>query len=120
MKNNITVALGLCLLLIIPAFSQNPIVIDLQEHVKNKKIEVYNRETTPINEGARSGIRLSKDYGEGIAWLKGIEFSNGVLEFDVRGENVKQHSFVGIAFHGKDNSTFDAVYLRPFQFKALD
>lgn len=32
---------------------------------------------------------------------KGIEFSNGIIEFDVRGEDVIQHSFVGIAFHGK-------------------
>ncbi|HWH63628.1 MAG TPA: family 16 glycoside hydrolase [Ginsengibacter sp.] len=63
---------------------------------------------------------LSKDFGEGVAWLKGIEFSNGILEFDVRGENVKQHSFVGIAFHGKDDSTFDAVYLRPFQFEEAE
>ena len=33
---------------------------------------------------------------------------------------MKQHSFVGIAFHGQNNSTFDAVYLRPFQFRAQD
>jgi hypothetical protein len=33
---------------------------------------------------------------------------------------VKQHSFVGIAFHGKDNETFDAIYLRPFQFRAKE
>ena len=52
-----------------------------------------------------------------MAWIKGIEFSDGIIEFDVRGEDLKQHSFVGIAFHGKDNATFDAVYLRPFQFK---
>ena len=33
---------------------------------------------------------------------------------------MKQHSFVGIAFHGKNDSTFDAIYLRPFQFKEKD
>ena len=48
------------------------------------------------------------------------EFSNGILEFDVRGEDVKQHSFVGIAFHAKNDSTFDAIYLRPFQFKVRE
>ena len=63
---------------------------------------------------------MSKAEGEGVAWIKGVEFSAGILEFDVRGENVKQHSFVGIAFHGKDNNTFDAVYLRPFQFMEQD
>lgn len=104
----------------ISSFSQSPLVIDLHKTVKNKEIEVFNRELSLINEGSHSGIRLSKDEGEGVAWLKGIEFSNGELEFDVRGEDVKQHSFVGIAFHGNNDSTFDAIYLRPFQFKEKD
>jgi hypothetical protein len=100
-----------------PSFSQDP--IDLHAAVKKGNIEVYNRELSLIDEPTHAGIRLSKDYGEGIAWLKGVEFSNGVIEFDLRGEDVKQHSFVGIAFHGANDSTFDAIYLRPFQFKAM-
>jgi len=109
---------GILISLSIPAFSQEITRIDLHSTVKNGTIEVSNRELSLINEEGYSGIRLSKDPGEGIAWFKGIEFSNGILEFDVRGENIEQHSFVGIAFHGKDDSTFDAIYLRPFQFKA--
>ncbi|MBP7514270.1 MAG: DUF1080 domain-containing protein [Flavobacteriales bacterium] len=105
----------LFILLSIPAFSQDP--IDLQAAVKKGTIEVYNREMSLIEEPAHAGIRLSKAYGEGIAWLKGVEFSNGTIEFDVRGEDVKQHSFVGIAFHGANDSTFDAIYLRPFRFR---
>jgi hypothetical protein len=31
-----------------------------------------------------------------------------------------QRSFVGIAFHGKDDNTYEAVYLRPFNFRADD
>jgi hypothetical protein len=100
--------------------AQNAKAIDLYEAVKNNKIDVINRKLTLINDESHKGIRLSKDYGEGVAWLKGIEFSNGIIEFDVRGENVQQHSFVGIAFHGKDDATFDAIYLRPFQFKSED
>ncbi len=111
---------GFLFFLNIPSFSQNPVVIDLHNAVKNKNIKVINRTLSLLNEESHLGISLSKDEGEGIAWLKGIEFSNGILEFDVRGEDVKQHSFVGIAFHGKDDSTFDAIYLRPFQFKAQD
>jgi len=97
--------------------SQNAEVIDLHKLVKKNGIEVYNRELSLINEESHWGISLSKNEGEGVAWIKGIEFSNGIIEFDVRGEDLKQHSFVGIAFHGKDNDTFDAIYLRPFQFK---
>ena len=120
MKSFVLATIGLSTLLTISSFSQNVLVIDLHKQVATKSIEVFSRKLSLINEGSHSGIRLSKDEGEGVAWLKGIEFSNGILEFDVRGENVKQHSFVGIAFHGKDNTTFDAIYLRPFQFKEQD
>lgn len=107
---------SLFLLISLPSFSQDQ--IDLHAAVKQGNIEVYNRDLSLIDEPGHSGIRLSKAYGEGVAWLKGVEFSNGVIEFDVRGEDVRQHSFVGIAFHGANDSTFDAIYLRPFQFRA--
>jgi hypothetical protein len=113
-------AIAFLLLLTHSSFSQNTTVIDLHKLVANKGVEVFNREQTLINEGTHQGIRLSKAEGEGVAWIKGVEFSMGILEFDVRGENVKQHSFVGIAFHGRDNNSFDAVYLRPFQFNEQD
>jgi len=112
--------LGFLLIMSTKSYSQNTKVVDLHEAVKNNKIDVFNRKLTLLNEESHLGIRLSKDYGEGVAWLKGIEFSNGIIEFDVRGEDVKQHSFVGIAFHGVNDSTFDAIYLRPFQFKSQD
>lgn len=120
MKKIQLIMTGIWVLLSISSLSQNTEVIDLHKLVNNKGIEVYNRELSLINEEAYSGIRLSRDLGEGIAWLKGVEFSNGIIEFDVRGEDLKQHSFVGIAFHGKDNDTFDAIYLRPFQFEEQD
>jgi len=120
MKKHLLIVAGCLIFYTISSFVQNPSVIDLHNLVKNKGIEVFNRELSLINEERHMGIRLSKDEGEGIAWLKGIEFSNGIIEFDVRGEDVKQHSFVGIAFHGTNNETFDAIYLRPFQFRAQD
>jgi hypothetical protein len=102
------------------ASSQNPIKIDIHNLVKEKGIEVYNRVSGLIHEESYKGINLSKDEGEGVAWIKGIEFSNGIIEFDVRGENIKQQSFVGFAFHGVNNDTYDAIYLRPFQFQEQD
>lgn len=106
-------------LLLLAGLSSFPqAALDLHAAAKHGNIEVFNRDLSLIDEPAYAGIRLSKAYGEGVAWLKGVEFSNGVIEFDVRGEDLKQHSFVGIAFHGANDSTFDAIYLRPFQFKA--
>lgn len=106
----------LCLI----SLSQSKKTFDLYKLAKEEGIEVYNRDMILVNESAYKGIQLSKSEGEGVAWIKGVEFSEGTIEFDVRGENVKQHSFVGIAFHGVDNNTFDAVYLRPFQFQEQD
>lgn len=111
---------GFLITLGISSFSQSSLSINLRDAFKNGNIKVFNRELTAINDDAHPGINLSRDYGEGVAWLKGIEFSNGVLEFDVRGEDVQQHSFVGIAFHGQSDSVFDAIYLRPFRFKDKD
>jgi len=120
MKNFSFITTGLLLFLTTSSYSQKTKAVDLHQLIKNKGIEVYNREMTLVNEEHYAGIRLSKDFGEGVAWLKDVEFSNGIIEFDVRGENVKQHSFVGIAFHGKDTATYDAIYLRPFQFQEKD
>ena len=113
----------LCILLIAPCFrasGQHSIHLDLQKAVKQNKIEVINRDLSLLPDPSHPAIRLSKAFGEGLAWINGVEFSNGTIEFDVRGEDVKQHSFVGIAFHGQNDSTYDAVYLRPFHFRAQD
>jgi hypothetical protein len=120
MKKFFPGAILLAMLIAVSAFAQKTTVLDVQKELKSNKIEVFNREMTPVNEPGHAGLRLSKDEGEGVAWIKDLDFSNGIIEFDVRGEDVKQHSFVGIAFHGKDNATFDAIYFRPFQFKAED
>ena len=112
--------IGLVAFFTTSTFANPGITIDLKKEVKKKRINVFNRDLTLINDGTRVGIHLSKAKGEGVAWLKGTEFSNGTIEFDVRGENVQGHSFVGIAFHAKDNYTFDAIYLRPFRFQDVD
>ena len=53
---------------------------------------------------------------DGLAWIKNYTFSNGNIEVDIKGTNNTGQSFVGIAFHGLNDSTFDAVYFRPFNF----
>ncbi len=94
---------------------------DLTKLVKNGKITVFNRDISisnnPQNE---NGIHLNEKEGSGIAWVNNIRFGSGTIEFDVKGRNTMQKSFVGIAFHGLNNSTMDAVYFRPFNFHAQD
>lgn len=52
--------------------------------------------------------------------MKGIEFANGIIEVDIQGRDLQQQSFVGVVFHGLDKETHDAIYFRPFNFKAKD
>lgn len=80
-----------------------------------------NRQISKLPQNEQNGVMLSADAGEGIAWLNNVVFANGSIEFDVRGKNVEQQSFVGLAFHGlTDSKTFDVVYFRPFNFMAAD
>ena len=83
-------------------------------------LEVFNRTATTFSEDGKNGVRLSKNENDGVAWLKHVIFSNGIIELDIRGKEEFQQSFVGIAFHGMDNNTFDAVYFRPFNFQTDD
>src|SRR5215213_6385405 len=90
---------------------------DLQD---TSKWITVNRTVSLINEGGKKAVQFNEVPNEGLMVLKGIDFSNGTIEFDVKGRNVLQQSFVGIAFHGQDLKTYDAVYFRPFNFKSDD
>jgi len=91
-----------------------------QRSIEPKDLDVFNRTASALSDGTRKGVHLDERPGEGVAYLKGIEFSNGTIEFDVRGKDVQGQSFVGVAFHGLDSTTYDAIYLRPFNFRTDD
>jgi hypothetical protein len=84
------------------------------------RAKVHNREMSALTEGNRHGLQLDERNGDGFAWWPDVVFGDGVIELDVRGKDVAQRSFVGVAFHGAGEDTFDAVYFRPFNFKAGD
>ena len=92
--------------------------INLAERLAAGKLRAVNREVTKLDE--RNGIRLSAKPDNGLVWVEGADFRNGTIEVDIRGKDVLQQSFVGIAFHGKADNTYEAVYLRPFNFRAED
>ena len=79
---------------------------------------MFNRHLTVAQEGDRTVARLDARMGDGGAWLDGVQLGDGVIEVDLRGKDVPQQSFVGIAFHVVDWTTYDAVYFRPFNFRA--
>src|SRR5215831_3195398 len=99
---------------------QKAIGPDLAKLADSKGFQVNNRSFSRLADGARTGVRLSEAAGEGVAFLPGVEFGNGVIECDLRGKDVPQQSFLGVAFHGLNNTTYDAVYFRPFNFRSQD
>ena len=96
-----------------------PQTIDLAERLTAGKLRAVNREVTALS-GSRPGAHVSEKEGPGVVWVEGTDFTQGTIEVDVRGRDVLQRSFLGVAFHRKDDNTYEAVYLRPFNFRAQD
>jgi len=93
---------------------------NLGELAKANKIEVFNRTLDQTKANSPQAVFLNAAPDDGLAWITGVEFSEGTIELEIKGKNQPGRSFVGIAFHGQDNRVFDAVYLRPFNFQAAE
>jgi len=76
-----------------------------------------NREITIEKDGV---IHLNGKQGNGLLCIKERIIENGKIECDIKGKDIQGKSFVGIAFHGLNDSTYDAIYFRPFNFKNPD
>ena len=88
---------------------------NLESLFKENKLITYPKQTvTIVKEGAYNAVSL-----KGIVWLKGVTFSTGSIDIDLRGRDVLQQSFLGIAFHGLDTVTYDAIYFRHSIFTLL-
>jgi hypothetical protein len=105
----------------LPASAQPaaPQKIDLAERLTAGKLRAVNREVTAL-QGTRGAVHVAQKTGPGVVWIEGTDFAQGTIELDVRGRDMPQQSFVGIAFHRKDDNTYEGVYLRPFNFRATD
>ncbi len=79
---------------------------------------VVNRNVSPSKE--KKGIYLNEKEGEGFTLLPGTLFSEGSIEVDIKGRNKLQRSFTGIIFHVENDSTFEGIYFRPFNFMNSD
>jgi hypothetical protein len=82
------------------------------------KLRPVTRQVSRLQE--RNGVHVSAADGPGVAWVEGSDFGDGEIDVEVRGKDVFQQSFVGVAFHRKDDQTYEAVYVRPFNFQATD
>ena len=95
---------------------QQPVNYKLDDLLLQNKLDTSDaQQVHSLNDAQYPGIAA-----KGIVWLKDVSFKDGTIDVDLRGKNVFLQSFVGIAFHAKDSSTYEAVYFRPFRFRIAD
>jgi len=98
--------------------------IDLAARLAAGGVRAVARTASPLADGGRTVVRLDGDSlamrTSGVAWLDDVAFAEGTLEVELRGTNAPGASFVGVAFHGVNDSTYEAVYVRPFNFGHAD
>jgi hypothetical protein len=103
-------------LIIVSSFGQAKTI---KLSTSEKDYDLTNATLAPYAGDGISGVQLTTpNQRSGAAWLKGKTFTEGVIEFDVMGANNPGASFVGIAFHAQNDSTYDCIYFRPFNFVA--
>ena len=88
-------------------------------HFENDKLEVINREIVSINNSGKALV-LNRKIGDGLVIINDLDFDEGVIEIELKGENNPGKSFVGIAFNIQNDSTYEAVYFRPFNFQSKE
>lgn len=102
------------------AFGQQRTTFNLFELIKQQNLEPVHRSIRELGDANYKGVTVSEEGSEGLVWIKGVIFSEGSIEFDTRGKDELQKSFIGVAFHGQNDSIYDAIYFRPFNFHAND
>ncbi len=86
-------------------------------HFGIDNLDVINRDIVSIS-NSKNTLTLNNKIGSGMAIIKNLDFDEGVIELELKGENNPQKSFVGIAFNIQNDSTYEAVYFRPFNFQS--
>lgn len=93
--------------------------VDLAKAHADGRLQALDRPLRSTSAGP-GAVLLEAREDPGIAWLEGVAFVEGEVGVTVRGRDAPGASFVGIAFHGVDEDTHEAVYLRPFHFASQD
>lgn len=84
-----------------------------------ENLTIVNREIVDLDEAANS-FSLNNQLGDGLAIVQDLEFDSGRLTLEIKGEDVPGKSFVGLAFNVQNDSTYEAVYFRPFNFRSTE
>ena len=98
---------------------QTPENLELTAVGRDPRWKIAGRTASIIDAKGKRAVKVSEGQGMGVVWLEGYDFGNGVIEIDMleRCQPI-QGSFVDVAFRVVDAQTLDAVYFRPFSFRA--
>lgn len=95
--------------------------LDLTSVGKDPQWKVAGRTVSVADAKGKRALKVGEGPGMGVIWLDGYDFGNGTIDIDILGRSQPlQGSFVGVAFHVVDARTHEAVYFRPFNFRAAD
>ena len=62
-------------------------------------------------EKGRSSVHVDARPDDGVVWIdEAGAFSTGTVELDIKGKDALQQSFVGLAFHGTTDTSFEVIY----------
>ena len=101
-------------------FGQKVIEFNFADLFRNGQLIAKNRVITIERDESGEFIRLGKSMVGSAILLPVDDFKRGKIEALVRGKDIFQGSFAGLAFHAESDSIFDLVYSRPFNFQTSD
>jgi hypothetical protein len=90
--------------------SGNGQTLNLKELLEKDHLDFVNRIAQAVSE---QSIRIPAYPDNGLVWIHGIDFSEGIIEFEL---NITE-SLAGIAYHGQNDHTYEAVYFNFYQSK---
>jgi len=99
-----------------PSADRSTAGISLRDKFAAGQLRSMNRAASVLDDG--DGVRVTAAQGIGLIWIDETQFADGTVEADVCGRDVQSESFVGIAFHRQNDDKYEAVFLRPFNFRS--
>ncbi len=101
----------------IVSYSINAQEVDLAKMFETGSITKINRDVKIYGSDFRE-LQIDAREGDGLAVLENLSFEEGTVELEILGENNPGKSFVGLAFNIENDSTYEVIYFRPFNFVA--
>ncbi len=111
---------AICLLLFSLAGKAQTIHYNLVQMQRDGQIQIVQKNIP------NSAVRITDNTDQpaitlqGNAWLKSVAFTNGQIDIDLRGKNIPGQSFIGVAFSAQNDSDYECLYFRPFNFESAD